>query len=107
MQWLLDHGADANAQTGSGRIPLYVAAYHEQPEAVQVLLEHHPDMDSQIIQDTFDEAFRSAANSEGKVVDIMRRLMEHGAGESAEVYVARYISLKSSNNPCSLVTSLV
>ena len=47
MRWLLDHGADANARSRYRFTPLSEAAYAMQLEAVQVLLEHNADINSQ------------------------------------------------------------
>ena len=80
MRWLLDHGADSNACGYHLFTPLLYAASSMQPEAVQVLLEHNADIN-----------FQSSAGktplywvlsnrvSEGKLVDMMRRLLENGA----------------------------
>ena len=84
MRWLLDHGADANTLTRPGRYtPLSNAAYSMQLEAVQVLLEHNADVNSRnhyggtpLLEAC--EQHRDS-QSHGKVADIVRRLLEHGA----------------------------
>ena len=84
MRWLLDHGADANARTRDRwqplRTPLHVATRCMQVEAVQVLLEYNPDIDSQdSVEETplYYAVFYGDPSTEG--VDIVRRLVEHGA----------------------------
>jgi ankyrin repeat protein len=43
-RWLLNHGADANAQDHNGWTPLLLAAESKHLEIVQMLLEHHADI---------------------------------------------------------------
>jgi ankyrin repeat protein len=88
MRWLLDHGANANAQTDRppsfGRqTPLHMAAWDL--GAVEVLLEHKADVN---LEDSHGDTplcviLRSLTwfrpPQDGKVVDIVRRLLEHGA----------------------------
>ena len=81
MQWLLDHGADANARWSDHCIPLHLAAYMHL-EAVQILLEHNTEINSQ--NDKGQTPLYKALSfnrydpREG-VVDIVWRLLEHGA----------------------------
>jgi ankyrin repeat protein len=82
MRWLLNHGADASAQTDLGRLSLHRAAFNENLEAVQLLLEYNPDIN---LQDNYgdtplhDILARIGPSTEGKVVEIVRRLLEYGA----------------------------
>jgi ankyrin repeat protein len=79
LQWLLDHGADANARAAYCITPLIQAADANHLEAVQVLLEHSVDVNSQSSDDrTALNWVLIYDNSEGKVVEIVRRLLEHG-----------------------------
>ena len=83
MRWLLDHGADAGAPTRSRYTPLSGAACELHLEAVRVLLEHNPDINSQC--DKGETPLYGvltaprASESEGKIVDIVRQLLKHGA----------------------------
>ena len=79
LRWLLDHGADKNARSKSLWTPLYIAALRKEPEAVKVLLEYNADTNLQNIdgETPLYEALDSFL--EEKVVDIVRRLLEHGA----------------------------
>jgi ankyrin repeat protein len=80
MRWLLDHGADANAYSDFRLTPLFRAAHSGYLEAVQVLLEHRADIN---LQDNFGRTALYSAldgyDSEGQVVEIVRRLIEQGA----------------------------
>jgi ankyrin repeat protein len=78
MRWLLDHGADANTRSVYHVTPLIQAAAAVQLEAVQVLLEYNADTNSQDI-DGETPLYWVLGRSEGKVVDIVRRLLDHGA----------------------------
>jgi ankyrin repeat protein len=80
MRWLLDHGADANAWSHYRLTPLFEAARAMHLEAAQVLLEHNAGTNSQDINGrTPLLVVLTIGNSEGKVVDVMQRLLEHGA----------------------------
>ena len=80
MRWLLDHGADANTRSLSRITPLMEAAYAIRLEAVQVLLEYGADINLQDKDgDTALYWVLNYGQSEGKVADIVRRLLEHGA----------------------------
>ena len=84
IRWLLDHGAYESAPTRSScYTPLYNAAYTLQIEAVQVLLEHNADTNSQS-HNGWTPLYCTLTGhgkyeSEEKVVDIVRRLLKHGA----------------------------
>ena len=83
MRWLLDRGADANTRSISRFTPLSAAAYAMDIEAVQVLLEHNADINSQCFNGEtplYGALTRTQdPELEGKVADIARRLLEHGA----------------------------
>ena len=83
MRWLLDHGADPNARAKYHHTPLYISTYGTHLEAVQVLIEHNADINSQsedgktALYGVFSS--QPLNESEGKVADIMRLLLKHGA----------------------------
>ena len=80
MRWLLDHGADQDSCTYGGYTPLFYAASVMDLEAVQVLLEHNADINSQSSAGATPLYWvLSNHASEGKLVDMVRRLLEHGA----------------------------
>jgi ankyrin repeat protein len=81
MRWLLDHGADANARSVYGFTPLHEAACAMRLEAVQVLLERNADINSQCLggETPLHGAIIRSSLSEGNVVAIVGRLLEHGA----------------------------
>jgi ankyrin repeat protein len=81
MRWLLDHDADTNARCHFSITPLMQAAVNATHlEAVQVLLEQNADTN---LQHSTGKTSLSLILTyrvwEGKVVDIVRRLLEHGA----------------------------
>ena len=83
VQWLLNHGADMNAQGGYWA-PLIIAAYHGCLKAVQMLLEH--DADIHIRNRLGMTALHAAANPilHRDQADIMQVLLGHGAIIDAE-----------------------
>ena len=82
MRWLLNYGANVSARGNDRRTPMHQAAYAMDLGAVEVLLEHKPDIN---LQDTYgdtplhDVLARVYASNERNVVEIVRRLLEHGA----------------------------
>jgi ankyrin repeat protein len=80
MRWLLDHGADADARCHYRHTPLFEAIFAVQLEAVQILLERNAGTN---LQNTNGKTplywVLTHGESEGKVVDIAWRLLEHGA----------------------------
>ena len=83
MRWLLKHGSNASDQADRwGRTPLHQAAYTMELGAVQVLLEYKQDIN---LKDTAgytplnDVLAQVDPSREAKVVEIVRRLLEHGA----------------------------
>jgi ankyrin repeat protein len=81
MRWLLDHGADTNSRDKYCMTPLIQAAVNGMNlEAVQVLLEHNADTNSrQITGNTSLSLILEYRVWKGQVVDIVHRLLEHGA----------------------------
>ena len=84
MRWLLNNGANASALATKRRTPLHEAVYTVELGAVNVLLEHKPDIDLNF-QDSYgdtplhDILSLPHPSQEGKVAEIVRRLLEHGA----------------------------
>ena len=80
MRWLLDRGADANAQSDYLFTPLLQAAHSMHLEAVQVLLDHSADINSQSRdgETPLYWVFSSCCSKE-KFADMARKLLEHGA----------------------------
>ena len=80
MRWLLDHDADANVQACCDYTPLFEAACNMNFEALQVLLDHNADINTQIVTgETPFHQILSLYGSDGRSVDMVRRLLEHGA----------------------------
>ena len=82
MRWLLDQGADPNCRNHFRRTPLHGAAYNRHLAAVQVLLEHNADINSQNLIDETPLCHvltNYEYSSERQVVDVVQRLLEHGA----------------------------
>ena len=80
MRWLLDHGAVANALNTVDFTPLFYTAIVMNLEALQVLLEHNADINSQNrVGGTPLYWVLYHCGSHGKFVDMVRRLLEHGA----------------------------
>ena len=80
IRWLLDHGADANARSDQGVTPLSGAANAMHFDAAQLLLEHNANINSQnIYGETPLYWILSHCSRNGKLVDMMRLLLEHGA----------------------------
>ncbi|KAF8267173.1 ankyrin repeat-containing domain protein [Lactarius quietus] len=81
MRWLLDHSADSNACGSTHWTPLHYAADRRQLDAVQVLLRYNADVNLQNGRGKTPlcEALTDRSLLEGKIVDIVRQLLEHGA----------------------------
>ena len=77
MRWLLDHGADPNAQTCYYYTPLFYAIMHL--EAVQVLIEHNADVNMQIDNGETPLYNIFTRGRSENIADIMQRLLKHGA----------------------------
>jgi ankyrin repeat protein len=83
-RWLLKNGADSNARTsgGSGWTPLHIAVHSMEVESILALLEHNADINTQCTEGrtpVYEAISLFASFPEGMVVDIVRRLLEHGA----------------------------
>ncbi|KAF8274644.1 hypothetical protein EI94DRAFT_1712778 [Lactarius quietus] len=80
-RWLLDHGADENARTtgGSSWIPLHKAVQGLNLEAVEVLLEHNTDINSQSAAGETPLYYTVSGYRSERKVELARRLLEHGA----------------------------
>ena len=83
IRWLLNHGANAMARSDRRRTPLHQAAFTAELEAVRLLLEYKADIN---LQDTYEDCtplhdvlYWLYTPSEENVVEIVRRLLEHGA----------------------------
>ena len=82
MRWLLNHGANASAQTIFRETPLHRAALNANLEATQVLLEYNPDIglrDDDGDTPLHDILFKLGRSLEWKEVEIVRRLLEYGS----------------------------
>ena len=84
MRWLLDHGANKDIPHSLGYTPLCIAASELQIEAVQVLLEHNANINWQtdLGETPLYAVFSNHCAKlevEGEVVDLVRRLLNHGA----------------------------
>ena len=81
IQWLLDHGTDLNTQTDSLSTPLRLAVAYGQFDAAQALLERNADVNLQNNRGATPlfEVLDDSLQGKGVVVDIVRRLLEHGA----------------------------
>ena len=79
-KWLLDIGADANAQADSRRTPLYFAAMNGHSELVRILLGRGVDVDA-VATDNRTTPLHKA--SSGGHIDIMLLLIVHGANVNA------------------------
>ena len=75
-QWLLNIGADANAQEDDHRTPLHFAAENGHLELVRILLSHGADVNAAAAKDHHTPLHKA---SSGGHVDTVRLLIEHGA----------------------------
>ena len=82
MRWLFNHGADANAPRDTGWTPLHMAAGNMRPDAVQLLLDNNADVnfrDQEGHTPLYLTIFGPVSYQEERAVDVVRRLLEHGA----------------------------
>ena len=82
MRWLLNHGANASAQTNFRETPLHRAALNANLEVVQVLLEYNPNIglrDGDGDTPLHDILLKLGRSLEWKEVEIVRRLLEYGS----------------------------
>jgi hypothetical protein len=80
IQFLLDDGADANAQRGGYDSALYVAAAEGHVDIVRLLVERGADVNAQ--GGFYGNALQAAANNGNQ--DIVRLLVERGADVNAQ-----------------------
>ena len=83
LRWLLNHGADANAQGYEGWAPLHSAANNGHLQVLRILIEHHADVH---IRTDFGQSPLHLASSpwvNRDHVDIMQVLLDHGANPNA------------------------
>ena len=86
MRWLLNHGADTNVLRNGGWTPLQSAAVYMELEAVQLLLDHNANVNSRDDDGKTplsDTIYSHASSQEERAVDVVRRLLEHGADPNA------------------------
>ena len=76
-QWLLDIGADANAQADSRGTPLYIAAMNGHSEIVRILLGHGADVNLKAAAMENYTPLHKA--SSGGHLNVVQLLIEHGA----------------------------
>ena len=74
-RFLLEHGADINAQNRQGLTPLHWASNSGTPEVVRVLLEHGADVE---VKDDTGRTALHWTSSSGRL-EVVRLLLEHGA----------------------------
>ena len=82
IQWLLDIGADVNAQDDDDRTPLHFAAGNGDLKVVQTLLAHSADVNvtaARYIGTPLHEALR------GRYIDVVRLLIDNGADASRDL----------------------
>jgi len=75
-QHLLDCGVDVDARESDGWTPLYLAAWNERRDFVQLLLEHGAAVNAVTTDDGETPLHRASATGN---VDVVRLLLEHGA----------------------------
>ena len=83
VRWLLNHGADVNAQGFYGFTPLHIAAIYGHLQASRMLIENNADIH---IKDVFGMTpLHAAAGSydHRNHMDIMQVLLDHGADPNA------------------------
>ena len=87
MRWLLNHGADVNISRDDGRTPLHTTAAHRDLKTIELLLDHNADVNS---RDNYGDTPLSLSISypivsqlEERVIDVVQRLLEHGADPNA------------------------
>ena len=83
--WLLERGADINAQK-NGWTALHYAAFRSRPKAVHVLLEHSADINSRTVEGGVPLHLAASPffprNHDGQL-DIMQLLLDHGSDMNA------------------------
>ncbi|KAF8258829.1 ankyrin repeat-containing domain protein [Lactarius quietus] len=81
MRWLLDHGTDPNVCGHGLWAPLHYAAQRIQFDAVLVLLTYNADINLQDFGGAtpLSKVLTYRSSTEHKIVDMVRRILEHGA----------------------------
>ena len=86
IRWLPNHGAAVSVPRDDGWTPLHGAAGCMRGEAVRLLLDHNADVNSRnqtgrtpLCETIFDRV----SSQEGRAVDVVRRMLEHGADPNA------------------------
>ena len=108
-QWLLNHGADVNAQGDENWAPLIIAIYNGRLKEVQMLLEHNADIRIQCRSGTGMTPLHAAANPDSRrdQADITQLLLDHGAIIDAENHEGRTpLQLALKNGYDDIVTCL-
>jgi ankyrin repeat protein len=83
-RWLLNHGADANAQVnGFGWTPLLLAVWSKHLEIVQMLLERHADIHARNPRGVVALHFAACHHKSRFQVDVLQLLLDHGADVNA------------------------
>ena len=94
LRWLLDQGADINARTEFHFTPLHLAVGNMNLEATQMLLERNADPNVPNHRDgtPLYEVLFSSSKREVVAVDIVQRLLDHGADPNIRVSDDRQFS---------------
>ncbi|KAF8270105.1 hypothetical protein EI94DRAFT_1723881 [Lactarius quietus] len=89
IRWLLNHDADINARVYDRWTPLHLAAYNGQLEAVQMLLGHNTDVNPLTTkgETPLYATIFTRSHSEGKMINVVRHLLEHGADPNTRDHI--------------------
>jgi ankyrin repeat protein len=90
---VIDRGVPANLAGGAGDTLLILAAYHDHPDTVRVLLDH--DADPNRVNDRGQTALGAAVfrRSADSVTALLDRAADPHAGERSAVEIARFFEL--------------
>ena len=82
MPWLLNHGADVNAQGGGGMTSLYSAVLYQNTRGFHILIEHNADIHTR--DDDGESPLHATARCPDRDrVNMMQVLLDHGANPNA------------------------